>query len=190
VLVVGGSQGARGLNDLVLAALPQLAGKHWQWLHLTGGNDFEKVKAAYAQLGLRAVVKPFLAEMDLALGAATAAVSRAGASSLAELAAVRLPTLLVPLPTAVDNHQYYNARLFVADDAAWLLEQKTAVPEQTVARLGQLMEDGVVRQRMQTALARWHVPGCAREMAVHILRQTGRPVPAPVPAAAPKPFIV
>ena len=190
VLVVGGSQGARGLNDLVLAALPQLADRNWQWLHLTGGNDFEKVKAAYAQLGLRAVVKPFLAEMDLALGAATAAVSRAGASSLAEMAAVRLPTLLVPLPTAVDNHQFYNAELFVADDAAWLQEQKSATPGQTAARLVQLMEDEAVRRRLQTALERWHVPGCAREIAVHILRQTGRPVPAAAVASAAKPFIV
>ena len=90
ILVVGGSQGARGLNDLVLSALPLLKGKNWQWLHLTGAADFEKVQAGYAKLGLKAVVKPFLAEMDLALGAATACVSRAGASSLAEIAAMRL----------------------------------------------------------------------------------------------------
>ena len=92
VLVVGGSQGARGLNDLVLSALPLLAQKNWQWLHLTGASDFEKVQSAYAKLGLKAVVKPFLAEMELALGAATACVSRAGASSLAEIAAMRLPS--------------------------------------------------------------------------------------------------
>jgi UDP-N-acetylglucosamine--N-acetylmuramyl-(pentapeptide) pyrophosphoryl-undecaprenol N-acetylglucosamine transferase len=83
ILVVGGSQGASGVNAMVISALPLLAGKGWQWLHLTGAHDFEKVKAAYAGLGLTAVVKPFLAEMDWALGVATAAVSRAGASSLA-----------------------------------------------------------------------------------------------------------
>ena len=82
VLVVGGSQGARGLNDLVLSALPLLKNRGWQWLHLTGAPDFEKVKSAYAAQGIAAVVKPFLAEMDLALGAATAGISRAGASSL------------------------------------------------------------------------------------------------------------
>ena len=68
VLVVGGSQGASGLNAMVLGALPLLAEKNWQWLHLTGASDFEKVKAAYAAAGLGAVVKPFLAEMELALG--------------------------------------------------------------------------------------------------------------------------
>jgi len=190
VLVVGGSQGARGLNDLVLAALPQLAGRDWQWLHLTGASDFEKVNSAYKQLGLRALVRPFLAEMELALGAATAAVSRAGASSLAELAAVRLPSLLVPLPTAADNHQYFNARQFVASDAAGLLEQKTSTPEQTAAQLVSVMEEEPVRQRMRAALAAWHVPSCARDIAVHILRQTGQPVPAPVAPAVPQPLIV
>jgi UDP-N-acetylglucosamine--N-acetylmuramyl-(pentapeptide) pyrophosphoryl-undecaprenol N-acetylglucosamine transferase len=69
-------------------------------------KDVEKVKAAYDARGFKAVVKPFLAEMDLALGAATAAVSRAGASSLAEIAAMRLPSLLVPYPAAADNHQF------------------------------------------------------------------------------------
>src|SRR5581483_2904684 len=61
ILVVGGSQGASGLNHMILSALPLLAQKKWQWLHLTGANDFEKVKAAYAANNLKAVVKPFLA---------------------------------------------------------------------------------------------------------------------------------
>ena len=62
--------------------------------------------------------------MDLALGAATAAVSRAGASSLAEIAAMRLPSLLVPFPAAADNHQFFNATAFERTSAAKLLEQK------------------------------------------------------------------
>ena len=128
VLVVGGSQGASGLNEMILAALPLLAAKNWQWLHLTGMNDFEKVRDAYAAHKLTAVVKPFLSEMDLALGAATAAVSRAGASSLAELAALRLPSLLVPFPAAADNHQYFNARIFNLSGAAQMLEQKGSSP--------------------------------------------------------------
>ena len=75
---------------------------------------------------MKAVVKPFLAEMDLALGAATAAVSRAGASSLAEIAAMRLPSLLVPFPAAADNHQFFNALAFEKTGAAKLLEQKNS----------------------------------------------------------------
>jgi len=169
VLVMGGSQGASGLNDMILSALPLLAQKNWQWLHLAGAGDFERVKAAYAGRGLKAVVKPFLAEMELALGAATACVSRAGASSLAEIAAMRLPSLLVPYPAAADNHQYFNALAFEKAGAAKLLEQKNASPEKVAAILCELVEDGVVRGKMQLELARWDAPGAAGQIAGAIL---------------------
>ena len=152
VLVVGGSQGARGLNDLVLSALPLLAAENWQWLHLAGANDFEKVKSTYAANGIKAVVKPFLTEMELALGAATAAVSRAGASSLAEMAAMKLPSLLVPLPTAADKHQFFNAAAFKKTGAARLLEQKNSPPEKVAALLTELVGDETARRKC-TALA-------------------------------------
>ena len=169
MLVVGGSQGARGLNDLVLSALPLLAEKNWQWLHLTGANDLEKVRSAYAKLGLKAVVKPFLAEMDLALGAATACVSRAGASSLAEIAAMRLPSVLVPLPTAADNHQFYNAAAFEKDGAARLLHQNNSTPETVASVLTELVTDESVRSKMQAALTQWHAPDAAEQIAERML---------------------
>jgi UDP-N-acetylglucosamine--N-acetylmuramyl-(pentapeptide) pyrophosphoryl-undecaprenol N-acetylglucosamine transferase len=175
VLVVGGSQGARGLNDLVLSALPLLKDRDWQWLHLTGANDFEKVKSAYAAYGMKAVVKPFLAEMDLALGAATAAVSRAGASSLAEIAAMRLPSLLVPLPTAADNHQFFNASAFAATGAAKTLDQKSA-PEKVAVLLAEMVSDETVRQKIQSALARWHAPEAAGQIAENILNDLGEKI--------------
>ena len=170
VLVVGGSQGASGLNELVLSALSLLAPKKWQWLHLTGPNDVEKVKAAYAAQKLKAVVKPFLAEMELALGAATVAVSRAGASSLAEIAAVRLPSLLVPFPAAADNHQFFNAHAFERTGAARLLEQKDSSPEKVGSILAELVEDEAVRSKMRGALAPWHSPRSADDIAETILR--------------------
>ena len=176
VLVVGGSQGASGLNTMVLSALPLLAQKNWQWLHLTGAKDFEKVKSAYATLGINAVVKSFFAEMDLALGAATAAVSRAGASSLAEMAAMRLPSPLVPLPTAADNRQVSNAHAFATTGAAKLLEQKNSTPEKVAALLGELVDDSAVRGIIQTALAQWHAPKSAAEIAESILRSVGQTV--------------
>jgi UDP-N-acetylglucosamine--N-acetylmuramyl-(pentapeptide) pyrophosphoryl-undecaprenol N-acetylglucosamine transferase len=172
VLVMGGSQGASGINELILATLPLLTDRDslWQWLHLTGAGHFEKVKAAYATRGSKAVVKPFLVEMDLALGAATAAVSRAGASSLAEIAAVRLPSLLIPFPAAVDNHQYHNARAFEATGAARLLEQKSAAPEKVAAILRELVENEVTRVSMQAALAQRHAPRAAEQIAENILK--------------------
>ena len=171
VLIMGGSQGASGLNDMVLSALPALGERAsaWQWLHLTGTSDFEKVKQAYAARGIKAVVKPFLAEMDVALGAATVSVSRSGASSLAEIAAMRLPSLLVPYPTAADNHQFVNARAFEKTGAAKLLEQKNATPEKVAALLCELVENNATRTAMQSALAQWHAPKAAEQIAEIIL---------------------
>jgi UDP-N-acetylglucosamine--N-acetylmuramyl-(pentapeptide) pyrophosphoryl-undecaprenol N-acetylglucosamine transferase len=170
VLVVGGSQGASGLNDMMVSVLPLLVSKKWQWLHLTGASDFEKVKAAYAAQKLKAIVKPFLAEMEFALGAATVAVSRAGASSLAEIAAVRLPSLLVPFPVAADNHQFFNALAFEKSGAAKLLEQKNSTPEKIAAILSELIEDETVRSKIQAALGQWHAPEAASLIAENIYR--------------------
>ncbi len=170
ILVVGGSQGASGLNEMILSALPLLASRNWQWLHLTGANDFEKVQAAYAAQKITAVVKAFSAEMNLALRAATVAVSRAGASSLAELAAVRLPSLLVPFPAAADNHQYFNALAFEKSGAAKLLEQKHSTPDKAAAVLSNLVENEMTRSNMQSALVKWHSPNAAEQIAGNILR--------------------
>jgi UDP-N-acetylglucosamine--N-acetylmuramyl-(pentapeptide) pyrophosphoryl-undecaprenol N-acetylglucosamine transferase len=173
ILVMGGSQGAHGLNEMILSALPLLAEKNWQWLHLTGANDFEKVKSIYAAEKIKAVVKPFFAEMDLALGAATAGVSRAGASSLAEIAALRLPSMLVPLPTAADNHQSVNAAAFVNTGAAKLLDQKKSTAQEVADALIELVENENERAKMQKALARWHAPKAAEQIAENILEAVG-----------------
>lgn len=174
ILVVGGSQGASGLNGMMLSALPLLAGKNWQWLHLAGANDFEKVKAGYAARGIKAIVKPFLAEMDLALGAATISVSRAGASSLAEIAAMQLPSLLVPFPAAADNHQFFNASAFEKTGAAKLLEQRNSTPKKVAAIVAELVENEAARSRMQAALAQWHAPRAAEQIAEIILSAIAR----------------
>lgn len=186
VLVMGGSQGASGVNHLMVAALPLLGHRasHWQWLHLTGANDANKVKQAYAQNRITAQVYPFLAEMDLALSAASTVVSRAGASSLAELAAVQVPSLLIPFPHAADNHQYHNARAFVATGAAQLLEQKDATPDRVARELFALMEASAVRSAMQRALAEWHRPKAAEQIADLILMSLARRVDSPLRCSA------
>jgi UDP-N-acetylglucosamine--N-acetylmuramyl-(pentapeptide) pyrophosphoryl-undecaprenol N-acetylglucosamine transferase len=176
LLVMGGSQGASGINDLVVRALPCLV-KHApqiQLLHLTGPHDAEKVRQACAANKLKAVVHPFCAEMELVLGAATAAISRAGASSLAELAALRLPTLLIPYPAATDNHQFFNARAFAENGAARLLEQKNAAPEALAWQALELVESATARQKMQAALAKWHAPRAAEQIAELIVTAVAR----------------
>jgi UDP-N-acetylglucosamine--N-acetylmuramyl-(pentapeptide) pyrophosphoryl-undecaprenol N-acetylglucosamine transferase len=188
ILVMGGSQGASGINDLILSALPLLGSRTpaWQWLHLTGPGDAGKMEQAYAARGFKAVVKPFLAEMDRALGAATIAVSRAGASSLAEIAAVRLPSLLVPYPAAADNHQFFNAQAFESSGAARMLEQKHANPDKVAALLCELIEAPAARARIQTALAQWHAPKAAELIADRMLAAIAR-YPAEVAGGVPRP---
>ncbi len=178
LLIMGGSQGASAINQLVTKLLPWVAGaaQNWQWIHLTGAADFPLVKRAYAEAGVDAVVVPFLERMEQALGAATAAVSRAGASSLAELAAMRVPAVLIPYPAAADNHQFYNARAFAATGAARLLPQADLTPEGLLCALRELVEQASVREPMQQALARWHFPHAARQIAELMLaRLAGAP---------------
>jgi UDP-N-acetylglucosamine--N-acetylmuramyl-(pentapeptide) pyrophosphoryl-undecaprenol N-acetylglucosamine transferase len=171
VLVIGGSQGASAVNDIVLSALPGITAKapSLQFLHLAGAKDVAKVQAGYAASGCKAIVRPFLTEMELALGAATLAISRAGASSLAELAAMQVPSILIPYPTAVDNHQFYNADAFVRSGAAVRIEQAEASGERIAAAVLDLLENHARRAEIQQNVAHWHVPGAAEHVAERIL---------------------
>jgi UDP-N-acetylglucosamine--N-acetylmuramyl-(pentapeptide) pyrophosphoryl-undecaprenol N-acetylglucosamine transferase len=107
--------------------------------------------------------------MELAMSAATVAVSRAGASSLAELAAMRLPSVLIPYPHAADNHQWFNARALTDAGAALLLEQREATGDKLAGLLLKLVREDVARTAMSEELARWHSPHAAGQIADSIL---------------------
>ncbi len=178
LLITGGSQGAHAINRLMMDALPLLAAglPQLQFLHGCGGRDEAEVKAAYARQPVKAVVRGFVTEMNLALGAATLAVSRAGASSLAELAAVRLPALLIPYPSAADNHQHFNALAFADTGAAVLKEQSEATAENVAEQLLALLQDDTQRQAMSESLILWESPRAAQlivENMLHRLKATG-----------------
>jgi UDP-N-acetylglucosamine--N-acetylmuramyl-(pentapeptide) pyrophosphoryl-undecaprenol N-acetylglucosamine transferase len=171
LLIMGGSQGASGINDLVIRALPQIVrgAPDLQFLHLTGPHDVAKVQSAYALHQGKAAVLPYLTEMELALGGATLAVSRAGASSLAELAAMRLPCILIPYPAAVDNHQFHNGRAFVDSGAAVMLEQNGGTGETLASLILELLSDKTKQATMRENLAQWHSPHAAQLIAEKIL---------------------
>lgn len=184
LLIMGGSQGASGVNNVVTSSLPILlkALPELQFVHLTGSNDFEKVQQIYAAHKAKAVVRPFFTEMELALGAATVAVSRSGASSLAEIAALRVPSVLIPYPTAADNHQYHNAKAFADDNAAWMLVQADTRPEQFAAAISSLLQNESERLSMRQALEKWHQREAAGKIADQMLHAIG--VQRFVPVAA------
>jgi len=171
LLVTGGSQGASGINQKIAGALPLFAklAPEWQWLHLAGPTDADELRRTYADLHLNAVVHPFFDRMELALGAASAAISRAGASSLAELAAIRLPALVIPYPAAADNHQWHNAQAYAATGALRFIQQNLAMPETLTELVLDLVRCESVRQAIQEALARWDRPQAADDIAENIL---------------------
>jgi UDP-N-acetylglucosamine--N-acetylmuramyl-(pentapeptide) pyrophosphoryl-undecaprenol N-acetylglucosamine transferase len=175
LVVMGGSQGASGINEMIIRSLPTLAklAPNLQWFHLAGPKDSAKVRQAYEALKVKAIVHSFFSGMELALGAASAAISRAGASSLAELAAMRVPAVLVPYPVATDDHQFHNARAFAETGAARILEQEKATAEAMAEQIVQIVNCATTRQKMQSALARWQAPRAAEEIADAMLQSIG-----------------
>jgi UDP-N-acetylglucosamine--N-acetylmuramyl-(pentapeptide) pyrophosphoryl-undecaprenol N-acetylglucosamine transferase len=125
LFIFGGSQGAAGINTMVLDALPFLKGKHIRYIHQTGVKDFERVSAGYAREGIAARVEKFIDDMGACYAEASLVVCRAGASTMSELASVGRAAVFIPLPTAADNHQEKNARVFEESAAAFVVRQGT-----------------------------------------------------------------
>jgi UDP-N-acetylglucosamine--N-acetylmuramyl-(pentapeptide) pyrophosphoryl-undecaprenol N-acetylglucosamine transferase len=125
VLVMGGSQGAHGVNQAVTRALPRwkASGHALQFIHQTGPDDSEMVREAYAREGLRAFVSAFHPAMENAYAAADLAIARAGAATLAELSHFGVPSILVPFPSAAEDHQTLNAQIFVRANAALMVQE-------------------------------------------------------------------
>ena len=175
LLVMGGSQGARSINQALIESLPRLAKAlpDLQFIHLTGTGSVELVRQAYDALGLSAVVRPFLTEMEYALGAADLALSRSGASSLAEFSAMELPAILIPYPTAVDDHQRLNARSFVDIGAARCFHQKQLTPNLLVSQLSQLFGSPARLEAMAGAMKQWKSAQATGEVVQRIFEACG-----------------
>jgi len=159
VLIVGGSQGAHAINEAVACALPWLDG--WtdraQFIHLSGKHDESFVREAYQANGCVANVMEFCDRMELAYSAADVVVSRAGASTLTEIAAFGLPAILIPYPFAAADHQAHNARVFERAGAARMIRQSQLGGHHAEKgeRLGEaiaaLLGDNAERRRMSDA---------------------------------------
>lgn len=164
VLVFGGSQGAHAINVAMVEAAPRLAagGSRLRLTHQTGERDVEMVRTAYRAAGLQAEVEPFLYDMGRRLGEADLIVCRAGATTLAELAAAGKPAILIPLPTATDDHQRKNAETLAAAGAADVLLQTAATGAALAERIEALAADGAARARMSAAARALAKPDAAR----------------------------
>ena len=141
LLVMGGSQGAHGINQSLSNALPQLAAHALQVIHLTGKQDEEMMRESYAKAGITAFVAAFHHRMEAAYSAADFAISRSGAASLTELSHFALPSILIPYPFAAEDHQTFNANIFDRAGAATLLKERETSGETLAKKLLWYLEE-------------------------------------------------
>lgn len=141
VLVVGGSQGSAALGRIVPQALSLLPADARPMLIHQAGRQLDDTLAHYAQADVAAEVVEFIDDMAAAWGQVDLAICRAGALTIAELAAAGVPAVLVPFPHAVDDHQTANARFLVEAGAAWLEQEAELTPEKLAALLGGLRRE-------------------------------------------------
>jgi UDP-N-acetylglucosamine--N-acetylmuramyl-(pentapeptide) pyrophosphoryl-undecaprenol N-acetylglucosamine transferase len=171
VLVFGGSQGAHAINMAMVEAAPRLAAAQPRLAitHQTGERDLEMVRGQYRRAGLEARVEPFLFAMDREMKAADLVVCRAGATTVAEVAALGRASILVPLPTATDDHQRTNALALVKQAAALMVEQHELSGDRLASEIVSLAGDAARRARMGAAARRFARPDAARVIVEKVL---------------------
>jgi UDP-N-acetylglucosamine--N-acetylmuramyl-(pentapeptide) pyrophosphoryl-undecaprenol N-acetylglucosamine transferase len=176
VLIFGGSQGAHAINLAMVAAAPRLAaaGARLSITHHTGDRDVEMVRDAYRRAGLTARVEPFLDAMDVEMKAADLVICRAGATTLAEITAAARAALLVPLPTATDDHQRRNAAALVAQGAADVLDERDLTGQSLADRLLSLAASPDRRRQLGLAAGRLARPDAARRIVDRLFELAGR----------------
>lgn len=167
VLITGGSQGSRHLNEVTRASWPlfRQAGFPIRLIHQAGRAQSDELRAAFARTGLAGEVVPFLSDMPRAFAQADLIVCRSGAGAVAELAAAGKPSLLVPFPFASDQHQLRNAEAFARGEAAVLVLDQDLTGEKLFQTITTLAAEPGRLERMGAAAHRFARPGAARRAA-------------------------
>jgi len=140
IMFLGGSQGAKAINELALSLAPTLKERGIRIIHQAGVNNIAEVEAAYKELDIEAEVFGFTTKLADYMNEADFAIARSGASTLWELSATALPTLFIPYPYAASDHQYYNAQFLVEKELAWLMREDAIDVDKVLAILDENME--------------------------------------------------
>jgi len=173
VLVLGGSQGARVLNRTVPAAIAQLARAERPEIRHQTGAGLDEARSNYAQAGVTAQLESFVEDMASAYAWADLVVARAGALTIAELAACGVGAVLIPYPYAIDDHQTKNASHFVADGAGIVIAEAELTADRLAAALKELLGDRAVLLRMAESARLQAKPNAAEELAMACLDLAG-----------------
>jgi len=177
VLILGGSQGAHAINVAMVAAAPELVRRlpGLEIVHQAGERDLAFVRESYQRAGLAARAESFLDPVAREMTSADLVICRAGATTLAELAAARRPAVLVPFPGATDDHQRKNARVLVEAGAAVLLDERDLTGDSLAAVAADLLGDAPRRAAMSRSIARFATPDAAARIVDRLLAVAGRP---------------
>jgi len=171
LLVVGGSLGARALNEVVPQALALIPEDRRPIVtHQSGEKQLQQLRANYEAAGVQATLVPFIAEMAQACAEADVLLCRAGASTVTEIAAVGCAALFVPFPFAVDDHQTTNARFLVDSGAGWLVQQADLTPQSLANMIEKwerpaLVQKALTAKKMQKTQATREVVAACEELA-------------------------
>jgi UDP-N-acetylglucosamine--N-acetylmuramyl-(pentapeptide) pyrophosphoryl-undecaprenol N-acetylglucosamine transferase len=139
IIFLGGSQGARAINNLALEIAPKLKERGIKIIHQAGVNNIAEVEKAYKDLGIEAEVFGFTTKLADYMNEADFAIARSGASTFWELSATAVPTLYIPYPHAASDHQYHNAQFLVEKNLAWVMREKEIDVSKVLALLGEDM---------------------------------------------------
>ena len=185
LLVLGGSLGARVFSDAVPPALALLPASLRARLRVTQqcrAEDLERVRAAHAQSGIAATLAPFFPDVAGLLRDAHLVIARAGASTVAELATIGRPSILVPLPGAIDDHQRANAAALAGPGGAIVIDQATLSPAMLAERLATLLADGETLACAAATAATAGRPDAASRLADLVETEIARRAPKEIPA--------
>ncbi len=173
-LVLGGSLGAHRVNELVVEAVRQSdLLKTCMIYHQTGSADKEMVESRYKEMGVAAEVSAFFTDMAAVYRRVDLLVSRAGATTLAELAVLGKPALLIPYPYAADNHQYTNGEYYVAGGGCSMFVEKDLTSSRLSVELESLLKNRGERQRMSEKMRNMAMPAAAERIAEICLEHDG-----------------
>lgn len=168
LLIVGGSLGAQAINELVPSAIASID-KHVRpeiW-HQTGKDKIKPVEAAYQKQNIEACVQEFINDMPQAYEWADLLICRAGALTVSEVAVAGLPAIFIPLPSAIDNHQFYNAQWLADNDAALLIEQKNLTKELLSQKIMEFISQREKLEIMGKKVKHLALPNAANQAANH-----------------------